>query len=50
MLQTCCECLVWTDDIRTLNQGSSWNLSGADGAWHTARMLAGGVWVHWLER
>ena len=42
---------VWygPDEIRTLDQGSSWHLSGADGAWHTARMLAGGAWVHWLD-
>ena len=43
---------VWygPDDIRTLDPGSSRHLSGADGAWHTARMLAEDAWVHWLER
>ena len=34
----------------TLDQGSGRHLSGADIAWHTARMLAGGAWVHWLRR
>ena len=42
---------VWygPDDIRTLEQGSSGHLSRTDGAWHTARMLAGGAWVHWTR-
>ena len=43
---------VWygPDDIRRLDPVSSRHLSGADGAWHTARTLADGAWVHWLER
>ena len=41
---------VWyrLDKLHTLDLEPSRHPSGAHDAWHTARMLAGGVWVHWL--
>ena len=43
---------VWygPDELSTLDPGSSRHLSRVDGAWYTAKTLAGGAWVHWLGR